>query len=172
MFNYLFVIHSIFTSLIALALQRDRNPELIEPETHFTWIIRDAKNELLPTITDIQSAYKPGHSTETALVRVKNDIFTSIDQHGIVILILLDLSAAFDTIDHDVLFSRMESTLDITGPAPEWFLSYLGGRTLRVQIDDSFSIKPINHCVVDIGVAKLENCLTNIYTWMSQLKIN
>ena len=87
------------------------------------------------------SAYKPGHSTETALVKVQNDILTSIDQHGIVILILLDLSAAFDTtgIDHDVLFSRMESTLGITGPALEWFRSYLGDRTLRVQIDDSFS---------------------------------
>ena len=48
-----------------------------------------------------------------------DDILTSIDQHGIVILILLDLSAAFDTIDHDVLFSRMESTLGITGPALE-----------------------------------------------------
>ena len=79
------------------------------------------------------------HSTETSLVKVQNDILTSIDQHGIVILILLDLSAAFDTIDHDVLFSRMESTLGITGPALEWFRSYLGDRTLRVQIDDSFS---------------------------------
>ena len=71
----------------------------------------------------LQSAYKPGHSTETGLVKVQNDILTSIDQHGIVILILLDLSAAFDTIDHDVLFSRMESTLGITGPALEWFRS-------------------------------------------------
>ena len=87
----------------------------------------------------LQSAYKPGHSTETALVKVQNEILTSIDQHGIVILILLDLSAAFDIIDHDVLFSRMENTLGITGPALEWFRSYLGDRTLRVQIDDSFS---------------------------------
>ena len=87
----------------------------------------------------LQSAYKPGHSTETALVKVQNDIYPSIDHNGIVVLILLDLSAAFDTIDHDVLFSRMESTLGITGPVVEWFLSYLGDRTLRDQIDDSFS---------------------------------
>ena len=46
----------------------------------------------------LQSAYKPGHSTETALVRVQNDILTSIDQHGIVKLVMLDLSAAFNTI--------------------------------------------------------------------------
>ena len=58
----------------------------------------------------LQSAYKPGHSTETALVKVQNDILTSIDQHGVVLLVILDLSAAFDTIDHDILFSRMEKT--------------------------------------------------------------
>ena len=76
------------------------------------------------------SAYKPSHSTETTLVKVQNDILTSIEQHGIVMLILLDLSAEFDTIDHDVLFSRMESTLGIRAPAIEWFRSYLGDRTL------------------------------------------
>ena len=65
----------------------------------------------------LQSAYKPGHRPETALVKVQNDILTSIDQHGIVILVMLDLSAAFDTIDHDILFSRMENTLGITGQA-------------------------------------------------------
>ena len=61
----------------------------------------------------LQSGYKRGHSTDTALVKVQNDIITSIDQHGIVILILLDLSAALYTIDHDVLFSRMDITLSI-----------------------------------------------------------
>ena len=71
----------------------------------------------------LQSAYKPGHSTETALVKVQNDILTSIDQHGIVILVMLDLSAAFDTIDHDILFSRMENILGITGQALASFKS-------------------------------------------------
>ena len=51
----------------------------------------------------VESAYKCGHSTETALVRVNNDIMMSIDQGKPVILVLLDLSAAFDTIDHSVL---------------------------------------------------------------------
>ena len=73
----------------------------------------------------LQSAYKPGHSTETALVKVQHDILTSIDQHGIVILVMLDLSVAFDTIDHDILFSRMEHTLGIRGQALAWFKSYL-----------------------------------------------
>ena len=67
----------------------------------------------------LQSAYKPGHSTEAALVKVQNDILTSIDQHRIVIPILLDLSSAFDTIDYDVLFSRLKGSLGITGPVLE-----------------------------------------------------
>ena len=65
----------------------------------------------------LYSAYKPGHSTETALVKVQSDVLTSIDQHGVVIMVMLDLSAAFDTIDHDTLFSRMENTLGTTGQA-------------------------------------------------------
>jgi len=52
----------------------------------------------------LQSAYKSGHNTETALVRVKNYIMMSIDHGNPVILVLLDLSAAFDTVDHNVLF--------------------------------------------------------------------
>ena len=52
---------------------------------------------------------------------------------------MLDLSAAFDTIDHDTVFSRMQSTLGITGQALAWFKSYLSGRTLRIKIDKSFS---------------------------------
>ena len=154
-------------------------------------------------------------------MKVQNAILTIIHQHGVVILVMLDLSAAFDTIDHDILFDRMENTLGITGPALEWFRSYLSGRTLRIQIDKSFSelqdilwsvpqgsvlgpllfliyllplgilirkhglelhiyadnthlylsIKPTSQRAVDIGVEKLECCLTDIYTWMSQNKL-
>ena len=87
----------------------------------------------------LQSAYKPGHSTETALVKVQNDILTSIDHYGAVILVMLDLSAAFDTIDYDILFSRMENTLGITGQTLAWLKSNLSGRTLLIKIDKSFS---------------------------------
>ena len=80
----------------------------------------------------LQSAYKPSQNTDTALVRIQNDSFTIIDQHGKVILILLDISATFANIDHDVLFSNMESILDITRPALEWFPSYLCDRTTQV----------------------------------------
>ena len=54
-----------------------------------------------------QSAYNKGHSTETALTRIHNDILRAIDDGECVILVLLDLSAAFDTVDHDVLITRL-----------------------------------------------------------------
>ena len=54
-----------------------------------------------------QSAYKAGHSTETALLRVQNDILRAIDTGGCVMLLLLDLSAVFDTVDHSILLSRL-----------------------------------------------------------------
>ena len=60
-----------------------------------------------------QSAYKAFHSTETALVRVHNDILTAIDNNNTVILLLLDLSAAFDTVDHSILLSRLSSRFGI-----------------------------------------------------------
>ena len=56
-----------------------------------------------------QSAYKQGHSTETAMVRVYNDILYGIDNGGNVILLLLDLSAAFDTVDYAILLSRLSN---------------------------------------------------------------
>ena len=63
----------------------------------------------------MQSAYRQFHSTETALLRVKNDILIALDQRKMVSLVLLDLSAAFDTIDHNILLRRMESRFGIAG---------------------------------------------------------
>ena len=70
-----------------------------------------------------QSAYKRNHSTETALIRVHSDIAMAIDQHDSVILVLLDLSAAFDTVDHGILLSRLSNRFGITGTVLEWFRS-------------------------------------------------
>lgn len=63
----------------------------------------------------MQSAYKIAHSTESALIKVQNDILLQLDKQRGVILILLDLSAAFDTIDHQILFDRLATRLGITG---------------------------------------------------------
>ena len=55
----------------------------------------------------MQSAYRSGHSTGTALLYVQNNILREIDDHKAVALVLLDLSAAFDTIDHNILLDRL-----------------------------------------------------------------
>jgi len=84
---------------------------------------------------DMQSAYRKYHSTETALLRVQNDILQAIDSQGAAILVLLDLSAAFDTIDHKILFSTVENEMGVTGNALAWFKSYLTDRHQSVIID-------------------------------------
>ena len=70
----------------------------------------------------LQSAYKQFHSTETALVKVQNDLLMALDAEGGALLVLLDLSAAFDTIDHETLFRRLDQ-LGVRGAAHSWFRS-------------------------------------------------
>ena len=89
----------------------------------------------------LQSAYKAGHSTETALTRVQNDLLMGMDKHGVAILVLLDLSAAFDTIDKSILLGRMKTLLGIDGVVLEWFNSYLSDRTQSVKILEASSEK-------------------------------
>ena len=72
-----------------------------------------------------QSAYRKFHSVETALLKVHNDIMCAVDSKKAVLLVLLDLSAAFDTIDHNVLIRRLTSNFGIQGSALSWFQSYL-----------------------------------------------
>ena len=86
-------------------------------------------------VEKFQSAYKANHSTETALLRVYNDMLISIDQGGGATLVLLDLSSAFDTIDHEVLFNLWQDTFGISGSALSLLKSYLHGRTQCVQIE-------------------------------------
>ena len=82
-----------------------------------------------------QSSYTKFHSTETALIKVQNDILEAIDGNKCVLLVLLDLSAAFDTIDHNILLSRISSRYGVKGTALKWFESYLSGRVQSVTID-------------------------------------
>ena len=84
----------------------------------------------------LQSAYKNFHSTETALVRVQNDILCAIDNNESVILLLLDLSAAFDTVDHSILLSRLRDRFGVNGTALAWFESYLTSRKQFVQVNE------------------------------------
>ena len=110
-----------------------------------------------------QSAYRMFHSTETALLRVFNDLINALDDGNVCVLTLLDLSAAFDTIDHDILLSRLETSFGISGSVHDWFKSYLTGRTNRVKVGDNFSKKT----VLDFGVPQgsvLGPILFTLYT--------
>jgi len=75
-----------------------------------------------------QSAYEKHHSTETALLKVQDDILLAIDNNCCVILLLLNFSAAFDTVDHHILLDRLSKRFGITGNVLEWFRSYLSNQ--------------------------------------------
>ena len=81
-----------------------------------------------------QSVYRSLHSTETSLLRVSNDILMALDQHKAAILVLLDLSAAFDTIDHGMLLKRL-SDIGIQDTAHDWLRSYLTNRCQSININ-------------------------------------
>ena len=89
--------------------------------------------------TRCQSAYRANHSTETALLRVHNDIMLALNKKKDVLLIMLDLSAAFDTIDHEILLHRLKFRFGITGTVLSWFRSYLADRSQRVKVGSATS---------------------------------
>lgn len=81
----------------------------------------------------LQSAYKAQHSCETALMRIVNDMLKAMDENKVILLALLDLSAAFDVVDHEILLNRLRLQ-GITGDVLTWLESYLSGRTQQVVI--------------------------------------
>ena len=85
------------------------------------------------------AAYTKFHSTETILLRVQSDILMNMDKQRITMLVLLDLSAAFDTIDYGILGQIFEHKFKVKGTAADWFVTYLTNRQQRVQIDDVMS---------------------------------
>ena len=87
----------------------------------------------------LQFAYKKLHSTETALLRVHDDILRTVDCGSTVVLLLLDLSVAFDTVDHGLLLHRLNTRFGIKGKVLAWFKSYLTDRSQFVSINGSNS---------------------------------
>jgi len=86
----------------------------------------------------IQSGFHPLHSTEIALVKELNDLLLSGDSVSLSILLLLDLSSAFDTVSHELLISR-HSEVGISGAALSWFSSYLSERQFYISVQDFHS---------------------------------
>ena len=85
-----------------------------------------------------QSAYRQGHSIEASILKVVNDLLLSLDKGNISVLVLLDFSSAFDTIDHPILVHRLHTDFGFTNTVLQWFSSYLTDRTHYVSL--------FNHC--------------------------
>jgi hypothetical protein len=87
----------------------------------------------------MQSAYREGHSTESALLSVGNEIHLDLAKGKCTALVLFDLSAAFDTIDHSILINRLSSLFGIKETVLKWLRSYLTDRKQKVKIGNSYS---------------------------------
>ena len=94
---------------------------------------------LFKLLTARQSAYRRFHSTETAVTIVRNNIVRATDSGQVSALVLIDLSAAFDTVDHGTLLEVLSLRFGITGSVLEWFKSYLTGRTQTVTTSSDTS---------------------------------
>ena len=95
-----------------------------------------------------QSAYRRHHSTETVVVSVMNDVIRAADEGKITCLVLLDLTAAFDTVDHGILTDVLRNRFSVEGDALEWFGSYLSDRTqVFVTHSQSSSTFPVTSSV-------------------------
>ena len=114
-------------------------------------------------MTGFQSAYRKHHSTESALLNIHNDILLNMAKGSVTVLTLLDLSAAFDTIDHTILLNRLNVHYGISKLALGWFKSYLSGRTHSVKVGSTLSHPAVLHYGVSQG-SVLGPILFSLYT--------
>ena len=98
--------------------------------------------------SEFQSGYRKNHSCESAIIKIHNDIMMMIDKRTNVLLLLLDLSAAFDTINHKLLLLKLEKFYGISGTVLNWIKSYLSDRSFTVSVHKSKS----STCLLEIGV--------------------
>ena len=104
-------------------------------------VLGQLKNHLdsLDLHDEYQSAYRKYHSTETALVRLKNDILLGIDQKKAVFVVILDLSSAFDLVDHAILTHRMQTQFRLAGSVIQWLTSFLLNRNFKCKVASELS---------------------------------
>jgi len=109
-----------------------------------------------------QSAYRAGHSTETTMLRLYNDVVIALGEKKVVLLVMLDLSAAFDTVNYKCLLSILHE-LGVRGTVLQWFESYLHHRQQKINIKGTRSDSKELSCGVPQG-SVLGPILFNIYT--------
>jgi len=121
-----------------------------------------------------QSAYRRFHSTEMVVTKIYNDLLFVADDGQMSALCLLDLTAAFDTVDHTLLLHRLERQFGLRDNVLEWLCSYLSDRTFHVVYGDNTS------CTVVIFVRFLKDqclvrdclfytCLTSLTKWTNMV---
>ena len=98
-----------------------------------------------------QSAYRKGHRTETAILKIISDILLACDRDKCTSLVMLDLSAAFDTVNHTILLQCLQTQQGLCGNALNWIKSYLHDRTQSVIVDGKLSEKRVKDCDVPQG---------------------
>ena len=86
----------------------------------------------------LQSAYRRGHSTETAVLKVVADFLSAVDRCEVALLNLLYMSAAFDTVDHDILIDRLYHSFGLRDKALSWIISFVSGRTQKVRVGGQY----------------------------------
>ena len=114
-------------------------------------------------MTAFQSTYRKHHSTENALLNIQNDILLNMARGSVTALTLLDLSAAFDTIDHTILLDRLNVYYGISELVLGWFKSYLSGRTHSVKVGSTLLYPAALHYGVPQG-SVLGPILFSLYT--------
>ena len=119
----------------------------------------------------VQPAYRKRHSTKTALLKVQSNILKALNSGSGAVLLILDLSVAFDTIDHGILLSRLNSLCGISEDSLDWFKSYLSNRVQRLIIGDTFSeYKDLNFGIPQMSL--LEQRIYCMYTVFSHCHRN
>ena len=132
-------------------------------------IKRAVNNQLQEHITSnnlmdpMQSAYRAGHSTETALIKVKADLLNAIDNKEVVCLVIIDLSVAFDTVDHQILLDRLKKMFGFMGLVINWITSYILGRSQKAVVGNTKSPSAPLSCRVPQG-SILGPILFTLYT--------
>ena len=115
-----------------------------------------------------QSMSKASHSTETALIKVKDDILRATNNQSVTCLILLNLSVAFDTVSHPLLLNRLQHCFSIQGTVLKWIENYMLDHSQRVSLEDSNNrAVTLYHTTLKQGVPKgsvLGPILFTLYT--------